>query len=74
MSGDQEQQYFADANTEDIITEISKIHGLMVISRNSTFTYKGKAVKAMSAAIWASVICWKAVSARPVSGCGSRRS
>jgi adenylate cyclase len=46
MSGDQEQQYFADGITEDIITEISKIHGLMVISRNSTFTYKGKAVKA----------------------------
>jgi adenylate cyclase len=46
MSGDREQQYFADGITEDIITEISKIHGLMVISRNSTFTYKGKAVKA----------------------------
>jgi adenylate cyclase len=46
MSGDQEQQYFADGITEDIITEISKISGLMVIARNSTFTYKGKAVKA----------------------------
>jgi adenylate cyclase len=46
MSGDQEQQYFADGITEDIITELSKIHGLMVISRNSTFTYRGKAVKA----------------------------
>ena len=46
MSGDREQQYFADGITEDIITELSKIHGLMVISRNSTFTYKGKAVKA----------------------------
>jgi adenylate cyclase len=46
MSGDQEQQYFADGMTEDIITELSKIHGLLVISRNSTFTYKGRAVKA----------------------------
>ena len=46
MSGDQEQEYFADGITEDIITEISKIHGLLVISRNSTFTYKRKAVKA----------------------------
>ncbi|MFT5182794.1 MAG: adenylate cyclase [Alphaproteobacteria bacterium] len=46
MSGDQEQAYFADGITEDIITEISKIAGLMVISRNSTFTYKGKATKA----------------------------
>ena len=46
MSGDQEQEYFADGITEDIITELSKIHGLLVISRNSTFTYKRKAVKA----------------------------
>ncbi|NNE83941.1 MAG: adenylate/guanylate cyclase domain-containing protein [Alphaproteobacteria bacterium] len=45
-SGDQEQEYFADGITEDIITEISKISGLMVISRNSTFTYKGMATKA----------------------------
>jgi TolB-like protein/cytochrome c-type biogenesis protein CcmH/NrfG len=45
MSGDQEQEYFADGITEDIITEISKKPGLMVISRNSTFTYKGKATK-----------------------------
>lgn len=46
MSGDQEQEYFADGITEDIITEISKVPGLIVISRNSTFTYKRKAVKA----------------------------
>jgi adenylate cyclase len=45
MSGDPEQEYFADGITEDIITEISKIAGLMVISRNSTYTYKKKAVK-----------------------------
>ena len=45
MSGDQEQEYFADGITEDIITEISRIPGLLVISRNSTFTYKGKATK-----------------------------
>lgn len=46
ISGDPEQEYFADGITEDIITELSKIHGLLVISRNSTFTYKGKATKA----------------------------
>ena len=40
ISGDPEQEYFADGITEDIITELSKIHGLLVISRNSTFTYK----------------------------------
>ncbi len=46
MSGDPEQDYFADGITEDIITEISKNPGILVISRNSTFTYKGKAAKA----------------------------
>ena len=45
MSGDPEQEYFADGITEDIITELSKISEMMVISRNSTFTYKGKATK-----------------------------
>ncbi len=44
MSGDEEQQYFADGITEDIITDISKVSGLFVIARNSSFTYKGKAV------------------------------
>jgi TolB-like protein/class 3 adenylate cyclase len=45
MSGDKEQEYFADGITEDIITDLSKVSGLVVIARNSTFTYKGKAVK-----------------------------
>jgi adenylate cyclase len=45
MSNDPEQEYFSDGITEDIITEISKIPEVMVISRNSTFTYKGKAAK-----------------------------
>ena len=44
MSGDPEQEYFADGMTEDIITELSRFHELLVIARNSTFTYKGKAV------------------------------
>jgi len=44
MSGDAEQEYFSDGITEDIITDLSKLSGLMVIARNSTFTYKGKAV------------------------------
>jgi TolB-like protein len=45
MSGDPEQEYFADGMTEDLITDISKVSGLFVIARNSVFTYKGKAVK-----------------------------
>ncbi|HZP93425.1 MAG TPA: tetratricopeptide repeat protein [Burkholderiales bacterium] len=44
ISGDAEQEYFSDGITEDIITDLSKLSGLFVISRNSTFTYKGKAV------------------------------
>ena len=44
MSGDPEQEYFSDGITEDIITELSRFHSLFVIARNSTFTYKGKAV------------------------------
>ena len=44
MSGDPEQEYFADGISEDIITDLSKIGGLLVIARNSSFAYKGKAV------------------------------
>ncbi len=45
MSGDAEQEYFSDGITEDIITDLSKISGLFVPSRNSSFTYKGVPVK-----------------------------
>src|ERR1700726_2471253 len=44
MSGDPEQEYFADGMVEEIITELSRIRWLFVIARNSTFTYKGQAV------------------------------
>ena len=42
MSGDPEQEYFTDGITEDIITDLSKVSGLFVIARNTTFAYKGK--------------------------------
>jgi adenylate cyclase len=45
MSKDPEQEYFSDGITEEIITALSKTPKLFVIARNSTFTYKGKAVK-----------------------------
>ena len=45
MTGDPKQEYFTDGFTEQIITTLSKISSLFVISRNSTFTYKGKPVK-----------------------------
>jgi adenylate cyclase len=44
MSGDSEQEYFADGIVEDITTALSRFKGLFVIARNSSFTYKGKAV------------------------------
>jgi adenylate cyclase len=44
MSGDAAEEYFSDGITEDIITDLSKLPGLLVIARNSTFTYKGRAV------------------------------
>ena len=45
MSGDAEQEFFADGLTEDILTELSRFHGILVISRNTSFKYKGKAVE-----------------------------
>ncbi len=44
MSGDPEQEYFADGIAEDIITDLSKVSGLTVIARNSSFAYKGRSV------------------------------
>ena len=41
MSDDPQQEYFSEGITDDLITDLSKVSGLMVISRNSTFTYKG---------------------------------
>jgi adenylate cyclase len=44
MSGDPEQEYFVDGMAEEIITGLSRLHWLFVIARNSSFTYKGRAV------------------------------
>lgn len=44
LSGDPEQEYFSDGMTDDLITDLSKISGLFVITRNSVFQYKGKPV------------------------------
>jgi Predicted integral membrane protein len=45
LSGDPEQEYFADGITEDIIIDLSKVSTLIVLSRRTTFTFKGKAVE-----------------------------
>src|SRR5437870_10891421 len=44
MSGDPEQEYFADGMVEDITTALSRVKWFFVIARNSSFTYKGRAV------------------------------
>jgi adenylate cyclase len=44
MSGDPEQEYFSNGITEDIITELSRFHSLIVIARNSSFQYRDKAI------------------------------
>lgn len=44
MSGDPQQEYFSDGMTEDVISGLARINWLFVIARNSTFTFKGKAV------------------------------
>lgn len=50
MSGDPEQEFFADGLTEDILTELSRFRDLLVISRNSVFVHKGKAVNVQDVA------------------------
>ncbi|MSR12978.1 MAG: adenylate/guanylate cyclase domain-containing protein [Gammaproteobacteria bacterium] len=45
LSGDAEQEYFSEGITEDLITDLSKVSGLFVISRNSAFMYKGNTVR-----------------------------
>jgi adenylate cyclase len=45
MSSDPEQEYFSDGMTDTLITDLSKLAGLFVIARNSTFVYKGKVIK-----------------------------
>ncbi len=46
MSGDPEQEYFADGITESVITELSRFRNLFIIARNSTLSYKGNSRKA----------------------------
>jgi TolB-like protein len=50
MSGDAEQEYFADGISEDLITALSRIRQFFVIARNTMFTYKGQAVDVQSVA------------------------
>jgi adenylate cyclase len=75
MSGEPEQEYFSDGITEDIITDLSKVSTLNVLSRNTTFTFKGKAVDIGQIAQRLKIdTSSKAACARLAGGCGSRHS
>ena len=75
MSGDAEQEYFSDGITEDLITDLSKVSGLFVIARNSSFAYKGKSVKVQEIGRELGVrFVLEGSSARPVIACASPRS
>ena len=75
MSGDPEQEYFADGITEDIITDLSKVSGLSVIARNSVFTYKGKHADVQEVGRRFNVATvLEGACARPAIACASMRS
>jgi adenylate cyclase len=75
MSGDPEQEYFADGMVEEIITVLSRIRWLFVIARNSSFTFKGKSidVKQVGPSL-VSATSSKVRCARVGTGCASPRS
>jgi adenylate cyclase len=75
MSKDPEQEYFADGISEDLITDLSKIPNFLVISRLSSFTYKGKSVKLSKLErSWMCATCLKGAFARQMAMCESTRS
>jgi DNA-binding winged helix-turn-helix (wHTH) protein len=72
LSSDPDQEYFADGMVEEIITALSRIHWLFVIARNSSFTYKGRAVDLKQwGANSACGTCWKARSGKAEIGSAS---
>jgi adenylate cyclase len=73
MSGDPEQEYFSDGMTEDLITDLSKVSGLFVIARNSSFAYKGRSVKVQEIGRDWRALCVEG-SVRNGIACVSRRS
>ena len=61
-----EQEYFADGMVEEIITALSRFHGLFVIARNSSFAYRGRAVdvKQIGRELGVRYIFWRAASGK----------
>ena len=73
LNNDPEQQYFADAITEDLTTELSRIPGMFVISRNTAFTYRDF-TRSRSVVSSASAMCWKGAFAARATRSASTRS
>jgi adenylate cyclase len=75
LGSDPEQQYFADGITEDLTTDLSRIEGMFVISRNTAFTYQGKrSTRSRSAVSWVCAMCSRAASAALATKSVSTRS
>jgi adenylate cyclase len=75
MSGDPEQEYFADGVVEETITALSRFKSLFVIARNSSFTYKARrSISSRLAANLGYAMCSKAVSGGQLRACGSPAS
>ena len=76
MSSDVEQEFFSDGITEDLITDLSKVSGLFVIARNSSFAYKNRSVSRCRISPWilAFASCLRGASAKPATACASRPS
>ena len=71
MSDDPKQEYFCDGITEEIITGLLKISGLLVIARNSSFTYKGRSVRVQEVGKDLGVkYVLEGASEKPVTECG----
>jgi adenylate cyclase len=74
LSHDPEQEYFADRMVEEIITALCRIRWLLVIARNSRFSYKGQVVEVKRAANWACAMCSEDPCAKRASGSASPRN
>jgi adenylate cyclase len=72
LSDDPDQEYFSDGVTEDIITDLSKFHDLLVVASNSTFAYKDKPASVdQIGRTLACATCWKEVCRGAIGGCAS---
>jgi hypothetical protein len=72
LSDDREQQYFADGITEDLTTDLSRISGMFVISRNTAFMYRSKPANTKQIGeVWACAMCSKGASGGRVTSSAS---